>query len=138
MPNKSWVLTMLATGSLACVQVELQSIRNTGQITDYLTPSDEIEMSFGVGLQFYYTFAKDFYKYDIAALPSGAISFPCLSTESIWVQMNEIDTFRDDKTRVVLDCSWLQTTPGAVSINVYEDQDLKFNSASITKSSDYQ
>ena len=82
---KSWVLSMLAGSTLSCVQVEVQSIRNTGQITDYLTPSDEIEMSFGLGSLFYYTFAKDFPKYDIAVLPSGAISFPCLSSETIWL-----------------------------------------------------
>jgi hypothetical protein len=45
-------------------------------------------------------------------LPAGAISFPCLSDDTLWIQMTEIDTFRNDKMTVVLDCGYFQTTPG--------------------------
>jgi len=69
-----------------------------------MTPSDEIEMSFGISDLFYYTFSKDFDKSESVALPMDAISFPCLASEAIWLQTTEVDMFKDDKTRIVIDC----------------------------------
>ena len=69
-----------------------------------MTPSDEIEMAFGISDLFYYTFSKDFDKSESVALPMDTISFPCLMNEAIWLQTTEVDVFKDDKTRIVLDC----------------------------------
>ena len=135
---KAAILGLLSSAAHACVQVEIESVKNTGQITDYLSSGDEIKMSFGSSYLFYYTFEMDFSRYTTAKFPSGAISFPCLSSESLWIELKEIDLFVDDTTRIVLDCAWLQATPGTVNIPLYEDKNIGLNTATFTKSSSWQ
>jgi hypothetical protein len=109
---RGWLSAMLAATALGCVQIEIESISNSGKITDYMTSGDEIKMQFGTSPVSYYQVEKDFNKSESMALPAGAISFPCLSDDTLWIQMTEIDTFRNDKMTVVLDCRYFQTTPG--------------------------
>lgn len=46
----------------ACVQMNLLNVYNSGQITDYVSEEDEIEMKIGVGEDFVFTLANDFRK----------------------------------------------------------------------------
>ena len=109
--------------------MEVQAIRNLDRITDYLTISDEIAISFGLADLFYYTFAKDFSMNDTVVLPPSAISFPCFYNQAFWLQANEIDTFRNDKTRLVLDCNKLVLGLNVITFTIYENKDLKLNTA---------
>jgi hypothetical protein len=58
------ILAMLAAVNVtkACVQMNLLNVYNSGQITDYVSEEDEIEMKIGVGEDFVFTLANDFRK----------------------------------------------------------------------------
>ena len=72
------MLALFVSGQ-ACLQTELVKISNTGQITDYMTNEDEIELIFGVSDIFFYKFDQNFIKNMYFDFEPGQITFPCFT-----------------------------------------------------------
>lgn len=111
--------------ALACLQAELIMIHNTGNITDYATKTDEIEIYFGVGNIFVYESNQVTFTVNQAyTFQSGALTFPCFEDEPLWVRFEEIDSVTNEDTFVMLDCKKLQVGQNAIDIEISEDSNI--------------
>ena len=75
--------------------MNLEKIVNTGQITDYLTDSDEIEVRLVIGDQFVYTLSSDFVRGQNWFF-LDSLSFPCFADETMSIQFTEFDDQAND------------------------------------------
>ena len=100
----SWIsLALLATTSEACVQVTLQSIANTnGQITDFQSPEDELYVWMGVSRDVMITWNDTMRKYDTKSFTPGIVTFPCFHDSTLWIEMEEQDTFKSESISKII------------------------------------
>ena len=100
-----WSTSVLASALLlfapkevdACKQMDLRKIANTnGEITDYQTNSDELEVWFNIGKVVRYTWESKMNGYTQYFMDPGVISLPCYGTEVFWMLVKEKDTLQSD------------------------------------------
>ena len=107
-------------------------IKNTGQTTDYLSGSDEINVHLGVSAFFLFTADSITFRENTNyEIPAGSFSFPCFDGEALWVQLVEIDEVTDDSAFVSLDCKNLQIGTNLLKVELTEDSGIMTSAANV-------
>lgn len=125
-----WASFMLSVAE-ACVQVTLNSIRNTGVITDYETNEDELSVWMGVGSDILYTWKSTMTANQERKFAPGLVTIPCFYDEVFYIEATEIDDFANDKSQVSLMCKNFQFPQTSLEVAIREDIGSIGNAANV-------